>query len=201
MRLYYSPGAGSMAVHIILRESGLPFDLEKVNLHKQQTVSGEDYSQINPKSYVPALELDDGQLLTEAAVILQYIADQKPKANLAPRSGTMERYRLMEWLNFLATEVHKQFSPLFNPKITPEAKQAQIRYLGRRFDYLAEHLTDSPYVLNGRFTVGDAYLFTLLNWTALLGVDLGKWPALRDYMARIGERPAVREAMKAEGLV
>jgi glutathione S-transferase len=200
MKLYFAPGACSMAPHIVLREAGIPFDLEKVDLTKHQTAGGEDYYKINPKGYVPALKLDNGQLLTEGPAITQYLADQRPASGLAPQTGTMERYRLMEWLNFLTSEIHKQFAPLFNPKIIPEWKENQLNTLSRRFDYLAQSLDGKQYLMGDKFTVADAYLFTLLNWSNFLKVDLGKWPKLKDYMARVAARPAVKDAMKAEGL-
>jgi len=200
MKLYFSSGACSMAPHMILREAGYTFDLEKVDLATKKTASGEDYAKVNPKGYVPALRLDDGEILTEAAVILQYLADQKPESGLAPKPGSMERYRLMEWLNFVTSEVHKQFGPLFNPKITPEWKENQLDVLRRRFDYLSEKLNGKAYLMGDKFTVADAYLFTVLNWSNLLKVDLGKWPRLKDYLARLAARPAVKEAMKAEGI-
>jgi glutathione S-transferase len=200
MKLYFSPGACSMAPHIILREAGYKFDLEKVDLASKKTAHGEDYTAVNPKGYVPALETDEGQVLTEASVVAQYLADQKPESGLAPKPGTMERYRLMEWMNFVSTEVHKQFGPLFNPKITPEWKQNQLDTLARRFTYLNEKLNGNAYLMGNRFTVADAYLFTVLNWTNRFKIDLEKWPAIKDYIGRIAERPAVKEAMKAEGL-
>lgn len=200
MKLYFSPGACSMAPHIVLRESGCAFDLEKVDLATKKTASGEDFTKVNAKGYVPALQLDDGQVLTEAGVILQYLADQMTESALAPKPGTMERYRLMEWLTFISSEVHKQFAPLFNPKITPEWKANQLNALGRRFDYLNKKLNGSPHLMGDKFTVADAYLFTVLNWSNRLNVDLGKWTRLKDYMARVAARPAVAEAMKAEGL-
>jgi glutathione S-transferase len=200
MKLYFAPGACSLATHIVLREAGYTFDLEKVDLAKKQTASGEDYTQINPKGYVPALRLGNGEVLTEAAVTLQYLADQKPESGLAPKTGTMERYRLMEWLNFTSSEIHKQFGPLFNPKITQEWKENQLDLLSRRFDYLTERLKGKPYLMGEQFTVADAYLFTVLNWSNLFKVDLGKWPTLKDYITNVAARPAVREAMRAEGL-
>jgi glutathione S-transferase len=200
MKLYFAAGACSMAPHIVLREAAYTFDLESVDLAKKQTASGEDYTRINPKGYVPALRLDNGEVLTEVAVVLQYLADQKPESGLAPKTGTMERYRLTEWLNFVSSEIHKQFAPLFNPKITTEWKANQLDLLGRRFDYLTERLNGKSYLMGDRFTVVDAYLFTVLNWSALLKVDLGKWPTLKDYIARVAARPAVQEAMSAEGL-
>ena len=200
MKLYLAAGACSMAPHIVLREAAYTFDLERVDLAKKQTASGEDYTRINPKGYVPALRLDNGEVLTEVAVILQYLADQKPESGLAPKTGTMERYRLMEWLNFVSSEIHKQFGPLFNPKITVEWRENQLDLLGRRFDYLIERLNGKPYLMGDQLTVADAYLFTVLNWSPLLKVDLGKWPRLKDYITRVAARPAVKEAMSAEGL-
>ncbi len=200
MKLYYAPGACSMAPHITLREAGYKFDLERVDLAKKQTASGEDYMRINPKGYVPALGLDDGQILTEVAVILQYLADRKPESGLAPKAGTMDRYRLMEWLNFIAAEIHKSLGALFNPKITPEWKENQIGLFGRRCDFLARKLDGDQYLMGEKFSVADAYLFTILNWTHFLHVDTSKWPTLKDYQARVAARPAVVETMKAEGL-
>ncbi|HZC03164.1 MAG TPA: glutathione transferase GstA [Gammaproteobacteria bacterium] len=200
MKLYFAAGACSMAPHIVLREAAYTFDLERVDLAKKQTASGEDYTRINPKGYVPALRLDNGEVLTEVAVILQYLADQKPESGSAPKTGTMERYRLMEWLNFVSSEIHKQFGPLFNPKITVEWRENQLDLLGWRFDYLIERLNGKPYLTGGQLTVADAYLFTVLNWSPLLKVDLGKWPRLKDYITRVAARPAVKEAMSAEGL-
>jgi len=201
MKLYFAPGACSMAPHIVLREAGLPYELEQVDLAKHQTASGDDYTKINPKGYVPAIKLDNGEILTEAATILQYLADQKPASGLTPPAGTMEHYRLLEWLNFIASEVHKQFGPLFNPKITTEWKQSQLNALSRRFDYLTERFSGRQYLLGDKFTVADAYLFTILNWSNFLKVDLGKWPTLKSYMARVAARPAVKETMTKEGLI
>jgi glutathione S-transferase len=201
MRLYFAPGACSMAPHIVLRTAGFTFELEKVDLAKKRTASGEDYNKINPKGSVPAIQLDDGQILTEAAVILQYLADQKPESGLAPRPGTMERYRLMEWMNFITSEVHKQFGPLFNPKVTGEWKENQLNLLGSRFDYLTKRLEGKQFLMGDKFSVADAYLFTVLNWSNFLKVDLEKWPTLKDYMGRVAARPGVKETMKAEGLI
>jgi glutathione S-transferase len=200
MKLYFAAGACSMAPHIVLREAACTFDLESVDLAKKQTSGGENYLSINPKGYVPALKLDDGEVLTEVAVILQYLADQNPGSGLAPKMGAMERYRLMEWLNFVSSEIHKQFAPLFNPKITAEWRANQLEVLGRRFDYLAQRLNGKPYLMGDQFTVADAYLFTVLNWSSLLKVEFGKWPILQDYVTRVAARPAVKEAMRAEGL-
>lgn len=201
MKLYYYPGACSMAPHIILREAGYKFDLDKVDFESMKTASGEDYRKVNPKGYVPAIKLDDGKILTEVAAILQYLADQKPQSGLAPKAGTMERYRLMEWLNFVATEIHKSLGAFFNPKMIPEWKEAQLALVSKRFDYLVSALDGKQYLMGDKFSVVDAYLFTVLNWTNFHKIDIGKWPVLKDYMARIAARPKVREAMKAEGLV
>jgi len=201
MKLYYYPGACSMAVHIALREAGIPFDLDKVDLAKHQTANGEDYYKINPKGYVPALRLDDGQVLTEDAVLLQYVADQKSASGLAPKAGTMERYRVMEWLNFISSELHKTLGALFNPKITPEWKDNQVALFGRRCDFLVQQLGGKPHLTGDKFTIADAYLFTILGWANLFKLDMSKWPALQSYAARITARPAVKDAMKAEGLL
>ena len=201
MKLYYYPGACSMAPHIVLLEAGYTFDLDKVDLANKRTASGEDYSKVNPKGYVPAIKLDDGQVLTEVAVILQYLADQKPQSGLAPKAGTMERYRLIEWLNFVATEIHKTLGALFNPKITPDWKENQLTLFGKRCEILTRNLGGKQYLMGDKFSLADAYLFTILNWSNFLNVDMSKWPELKDYMARVAAHPAVKEAMKAEGLV
>ena len=199
MKLYYSPGACSLASHITLKELGLPFEAVAVDLAKKTTSSGADFNAINPKGYVPALELDDGQILTEGTAILQYLADLKPAAGLAPPPASFERYRLQEWLGFINSEVHKSFSPLFNPA-TPEATRENAKaLLARRFQFIANALPAREYLL-GRFTVADAYLYTVLSWAPKLGVDLASFPALVAYHARIGERAAVKAARAAEGL-
>jgi glutathione S-transferase len=200
MKLYYAPGACSMAPHIVLREAGFKFDLEKVDIPNKKTEGGDDFWKINPKGYVPALRLDDGQVLTEVGVICQYLADQKPESGLAPKLGTMERYRLMETVNFTATEVHKQIGALFNPMMTPVMKEVQRGTIERRFNALEKSLEGKQYAMGDKFSVGDAYLFTVLNWTNLHKIDLGKWPNIKSYMGRVGARPAVQETLKAEGL-
>jgi glutathione S-transferase len=200
MKLYYVPGVCSLASHIALREAGLPFTLDKMDRDTRVTESGEHYLQLNPKGSVPALRLDNGEVLTEGAVILQYIADQAPQSGLAPALGSMERYRLMEWLNYIATEVHKQFSPLFNPKLPPEWRENQLNVLAKRFDALSERLGKQPYLMGERFTVADAYLFVVLRWSARLKIDLSAWPVLTAYLARVTARPAVAAALQAEGL-
>jgi glutathione S-transferase len=200
MKLYHSPAACSLAPHIALYETGLPFTAAKVDLRTHKLADGTDYYAINPKGYVPLLELDNGERLAEVAVILQYIADRKP-GTIAPAFGTMERYHLMEWLNFIATEVHKQYSPLWNPGTPDATKEVQRTKLATRFDYIARTLANQPYLTGETFTVADAYLFTVLNWSNMLKVDLAPWPALREFQARVAARPNVRKAMQAEGLI
>ena len=199
MKLYYSPGACSHAVHIVLRELKYKFDIEKVDLAAKKTETGEDYLAINPKGYVPALKLDDGTVLTEVGVIIQYLADQKPRRGLAPKPRTPERYKLMEWLNFTATEIHKGISDFYNPKLTPEWREAKLDRLGKRFDFLNKALGANEYLM-GEFSIADAYLFTVLNWTKRLNIDVSNWPNIQSFIARIAERNTVKKAMKAEGL-
>jgi len=201
MKLYYMPGACSLSPHIALREAGLSFDLVKVDGKTKKTETGADFNAISPKSYVPLLELDDGQTLSEGAVIVQYIADRKPDAKLAPAAGSPDRYRLQEWLNFIASEVHKGTGPLFNSQLPEAWKTVVLEKLGSRYDYLSKHLEQNQYVMGSAFGVADAYLFTVLNWTNFVGIDLGKWPVLKAYSARIAARPAVQQAMTAEGLL
>ncbi|MBL8834863.1 MAG: glutathione transferase GstA [Alphaproteobacteria bacterium] len=200
MKLYYAPGACSLSPHIALREAGLDFDLEQVDLAAKKTRSGADYRAINPLGYVPALQLDDGTVMTEASVIAQYVADATPGAKLAPPAGSRERYGLQTWLNFIATEIHKGIGPLWKPT-TPDAYKETVKQtLAARFDYLSEQLGDKPYLTGDRFTIADGYLFTVLNWTNFLKLDMAKWPKLTAYMARVAARPAVQAALKAEGL-
>jgi len=201
MKLYYTPGACSLAPHIALREVGLNFELEKVDLASKQTEDGGDFTKVNPKGYVPALRLDNGDILTEVAVLLQYIADENPNSQLAPKFGSIARYRLMEWLSFIATEVHKTLGALFNPSITPEWKNSQIATFGKRCDILVEQIDDKPYLLGEQFSIADAYLFTVLGWARFHKVDMSKWPTLTDYMGRVAKRPAVVKAMQMEGLI
>lgn len=197
MKLYMSPGACSLAPHIIAREANLPIELVRVDLRAKRTASGADYRAINPKGSVPALGLDDGTVLTEVGVLVQYLADQRPGARLIPSAGTMERYRLQEWLSFISADVHKLFSPLFNPA-TPEAVKASTKEtLGVRFAYLSKRLDGQSYLM-GDFTVADAYLFTILRWAGLLGIELAPWPLLTGYVARVAERSAVKAALAAE---
>jgi glutathione S-transferase len=200
MKLYYKPGVCSLATHIVLRELDLPFEMEAVDLATRKTTSGGDYLRVNPLGYVPALELDDGTVLIENAAILQYLADSKPAAGLAPAAGTMDRYRLIAWLSFVSSEVHKQFSPFFNPRTPAEWKEVLVARLKTRFEYLARHLQNNAYLMGERFTVADSYLFTVLRWAERFQVDLSPWPALTHYLDRIAKRPAVQAALKAEGL-
>ena len=201
MKLYYFPGACSLSPHIVLREAGLPFTLVKVDPKTKKTETGADYLAVNSKGAVPALQLDDGRVLTEGPAVVQYLADLKPESALAPRAGSFERYQLMEILNYITSEVHKTFTPLFNPASSAEAKEAAVAALGKRFDWLSGILGSKNFLMGNTFTVADAYLFVLLNWTHFVKIDLGKWPALTAYQARIAQRPKVQEAMKAEGLL
>jgi glutathione S-transferase len=201
MKLYYSPGACSLACHIVAREVGYSPELEKVNLAAKKTESGEDYLKINPKGYVPALALDSGEVLTEVAIICQYLADQKPEAGLLAKFGTMERYHQLEALNFAATELHQKFNPLFNPKVAPELKEVLVATVERRIGALENLIGEKEYVAGNNYTIADAYLFTVLNWTKTLNIDLNKWPIVKTYRSRIAARPKVQEALKAEGLV
>lgn len=200
MKLYYTPGACSQAPHIVLHELGLPSEAIKVDLVKHTLPDGSDYRAINPKGYVPLLELDDGTRISEASVIVQYLADQKP-GELAPKFGTPERWRLMEWLAFISTEIHKGFGPLWNPSTPPEVRERTVQALGNRFGYVAKTLEKQPYLTGDRFTIADAYLFVVLNWSGLHKVDLGPWPALQQFQQRVASRPAVQATLKAEGLV
>ena len=201
MKLYYSPGACSMAVHIVLNEGGFSYDTEQVDLASKKTAGGADFTSINPNGYVPALELDNGEVLTEAAVILGYLADQVPERKLAPAAGSMARYRLQEKLNFITTELHKGFGSLFNPAMPEDWREQVKKGLGKRLDYMAGQLGNGKYLLGEQFSIADAYLFTILGWSRLVGVDLTPWSVLADYTARVAERPAVQAAMKAEGLL
>ena len=201
MKLFYKPGACSLTPHIILHEAGLPFEMEKVDFATKKTDAGADYLALNPKGYVPALRLDDGQLLTEVAAIVQYLADRVPEKQLLPPAGTLERYRVQEWLSYISGELHKSFSPLFNPKAPEEWKLLVKEMLARRIDFIAKHLEGKDYLMGGTFTVADAYLFNVLNWTRLVKVDLTPWPVLKAFSERVAARPAVRAAMIEEGLI
>jgi glutathione S-transferase len=201
MKLYYSPGACSLSPHIVMLEAGLDATLIKVDTKTHKTQDGGDFYALNPKGYVPLLELDDGQRLSEGPVIVQYIADRKPASRLAPAAGTMERYRLQEWLNFITSELHKQFGPLFQATTPAEYKETLKEKISKRFDWVSSELEGKDYLMGSTFTVADAYFFTMLHWTKFVGIDLARWPVLVAYQARVAARPKVREALLAEGLI
>jgi len=201
MKLYYSPGACSLSPHIVAREAGIPIQLQKVNTKDKSMEGGGDFWQVNPRGYVPVLELDNGERLAEGPAIVQYLADQKPEAGLAPKAGTLERYRLQEWLNFITAELHKQFSPLFKPNTPEDYKPIAKQNIATRFDWLDKQLAGKDYLTGKQFTVADAYLFVMLNWTKPTQIDLAKWPNLVAFQKRVAARPKVKEAMQAEGLI
>lgn len=201
MKLYFSPGACSLSPHIVLHEAGLDFSTEKVDLRSKQDSTGADYTRINQKGSVPALALKDGAVLTEGPAIIQFLADLVPEKQLVPQAGSFERYRLMEWLNYISSEVHKGFGPLFNRGASAEARDGAISALTVRFGHLARSLEGRDYLMGERFTVADAYLFTVLNWTGFTGIDMAPWPVLQAFQARVAARPAVRQALRAEGLL
>ncbi|BCH26563.1 glutathione S-transferase [Mesorhizobium sp. L-8-10] len=204
MKLYYATGTCSLSPHIVASEAGIPLELERVDIMKSPHVTdaGADFTTVNPNGYVPALRLDDGSLLTEGTAIVQYLADLKPEADLAPPAGTPERYRLQSWLNFVATELHKMYSPwLFHPEYGAQAQDVARGIIGRRLAFVDDHLASSGRFLAGdRFSAADAYLFTIVGWSAFAKVDLSGFPHLRAFMERVGARPRVREAMQSEGM-
>jgi glutathione S-transferase len=201
MKLYYSPGACSLASHITLREAGAAFDLEKVDVKQKKTEHDADFWAINPKGYVPALALDSGEVLTEGAAILQYIADQHPAAGLAPTAGTLQRARLQEQLNFVATELHKAFTPLFNPAASDADKAAGRQRVEQRLGLIEKQLVDGrSFLLGDSFSVADAYLFVVAGWTKHFGIDLAAWPQVAALCQRVAARKSVQAALKAEGL-
>jgi glutathione S-transferase len=201
MKLYYSPSACSLSPHIVAEEAGLAIELDKVDFATKQTASGKDFRAINPKGYVPALELDSGELLTEGPAIVQYLADQKPASGLAPANGTLARYQLQSMLNYISTELHKTYSPLFAPNTPAEVRQERMEYLRKRYALFAPQLETKPYVFGDTFSVADAYLFTVTRWARFVKLDLSGLPFLQAYVDRIAARPAVHAALKAEGLV
>lgn len=201
LKLFYKAGACSLASHIALEESGLAYTTEAVDLKSKTTASGADFSQINPKGYVPALLLDSGELLTEGPAIMQYVADQAPAKHLAPLADAMARYRLQSWLTFIGTELHKNFSPFFTPGVGSDSRAIAMATLERRLAYVAQHIDDKQFLLGDDFSIGDGYLFTVLGWAKHVNLDLGKWPALVAYQERVGARHGVQAAMKAEGLL
>jgi glutathione S-transferase len=201
MKLYFSPGACSLSPHIVLTEAGLPFEKVRADTRSKTLEGGGDFRAVNPLGYVPVLELDDGTRLTEGPAIVQYIADQVPEKNLAPRAGTLERTKLQSWLNFVTSELHKSFSWLFNPSMPEEGKKIVRERLGTRFAYLDKHLTGNDYLMGKDFSVADAYCFVVSNWAARTDVDLSPHANVLAYRKRVGGRPAVQSAMKAEGLI
>ena len=202
MKLYFSPGTCSFSPHIVLREAGLDIELVKVDLKTRKVVSdGSDFSAINPKGYVPVLELDNGERLTEGPAIVQYLADLKPAANLAPPAGSFERVRLQEWLGFINSELHKGFGPLFKPNTPAEYKDIARQNLSTRLGYVADQLAGRDFLTGERFTVADAYLFTVIGWGKWVGIDIAQWPALLAYQERIAKRPSVAAALAAESAV
>jgi glutathione S-transferase len=198
MKLFYAPGACSLSPQIALREAGLPFELVKVDLRAKKTEKGDDFLAINPRGYVPALQLDNGEVLAEGVAIVQYIADQKPESNLAPKAGTMERYRLQEWLTFISSELHKGFSPLFNPAIPDDVKKVFRDRLTLRFGALDKALAGRQYLMGSQFTVADGYFYNMTRWAKRVNLDLSAFPNVTAVAARIEARPKVQEAVQAE---
>ncbi|HEX6995289.1 MAG TPA: glutathione transferase GstA [Gammaproteobacteria bacterium] len=201
MKLYYAPGACSLSPHIVAREAGIELALEKVDIGTKRTESGRDFLAVNPKGYVPALELDDGEILTEGPAVVQYLADLKPESGLAPPYGTMERYRLMEALAFISSEIHKGYGPLFDPRLTAEARAERVAYMQKRFGLVERMLDGRPFLLGERFTCADAYLFVMANWKDYLKVDLSAFANVLAFHARVAARPAVQAALREEGLI
>ena len=201
MKLYYATGACSLSPHIVALEAGIALELEKVDGATKRTASGEDFLKINPKGYVPALQLDNGEVLTEGQVLVQYLADQKPESGLAPAYGTLARYRLQEMLGYINSELHKGYSPLFNPNTPAEVKQQQKETLRKRYVLPESVLARQEWLLGDHFTGADAYLFTITNWASHVGLDLSQFKALTAFQQRVAARPAVQAAMEAEGLI
>jgi len=201
MKLYYTPGACSLAPRIIACEAGLEMEYDKVDLKTQTTASGRNFIKINPKGHVPALALHTGDILTEVPVILEYLADQVPAARLLPKLGSLERYRVREWVDFTGYELHKGFEPLWIAPMPPKARQLAVNHLQRRFAYLDGCLQKRPYLAGEHFTVADAYCFTVLSWARFHRLDLSPHAALAEYMLRVSARPMVQRALQAEGLV
>ena len=200
LELYYSPGACATAAHIVANEAGVPVDPIKVDLKSHWTADGRDFHEINPRGYVPALRLDDGEVITEAAVVLQYLADQAPGSAIMPAPGTIERVRVQEWLAFVGTELHKSFSPLFDPNSAEAVRAASHAKLQPRLEELDGLLAERPYLAGSAFTAADAYAFIVLGWSGHVGIDLVPYPNIQAYLARIAERPKVRLTLEEEGL-
>jgi glutathione S-transferase len=201
MKLFYAPGACSLSPNIVAREAGIELRLQKVDLKTKTVTSADDFWAINPKGYVPALELDSGEVLTEGPTIVQYLADLKPQSGLAPSAGTVERYRLQEMLGYINSEIHKTYSMLFKPNIPQEVRAEREEYLQKRYALLDEKLAGRQYLFGDKFTVADAYLFTVTNWARTVKADLSKFANLQKFQERVAARPAVKAAMQAEGLV
>jgi glutathione S-transferase len=201
MKLYYSPGACSLSPHIVATEAGIPLELVKVDVKAKTIAGGADYLAINPKGSVPALGLDNGEVLTEGPAIVQYLADLKPESKLAPPNGTFPRVRLQETLNYITSEIHKTYSPLFNPQATAEVRAERIAYLRKRYALLDKQLANRKYLFGDQFTVADAYLFVVTRWSVLLNVDLSEFKNLQAFQTAVGARPGVQAAMKAEGII
>jgi glutathione S-transferase len=201
MKLYYAPGACSLAPHIVAREAGLALDIERVDLKNRTTESGQSFAAINPKGYVPALGLANGEVLTEVSALVQYLAEQAPAAGLMPQAGSPERYRALEWIGFVSTEIHKGFGALWNPASPDEVKQAARDRLFQRFALVDKHLAGKSYLMGDTFTAADAYLFAVTNWTNFHGMSLEAYANLTAFMARMAARPKVQEALRAEGLL
>jgi glutathione S-transferase len=201
MKLYYSQGACSLSPHIVARELGLDIQLEKVNTKSHTYNGGSDYYAVNPKGYVPALEISPGEVLTEGPAIVQYLGDRKPGSGVVPAAGTLERYRQQEMLGYINSEIHKTYSPLFNPAILPEVADERRAYLKKRYKLLDEKLAGKQYLFGDRFTAADAYLFTVTNWAPHVKLDLSEFTHLAAFQKRVAERPAVQQAMKEEGLL
>lgn len=201
MKLYYSPGACSLASHIVLNETGQAYETVKVDLKTKTTQDGEDFTKINPYGYVPSIKLDNGVVLNEGVAILQYLADKSPDANLAPANGSFERYKLQSMLTFINSELHKMIGGLFNPTLTEEARQAVIARINSRLNTFSEQLGDDKYAVNNQYSVADAYLFTIMGWLKIFKIDINQWPKLATHSAMMLQRPAVQAALKAEGLI
>ena len=201
MKLYYAPGVCSLSPHIVLEEAGLKYSLVKTDIRAKTVEGGNDYKKTNPLGYVPALELDDGTILTEGPAIVQYIADKVPEKKLAPANGTLERYKMQSWLNFVSSEMHKGFSPLFNPAMPEDGKKIARERLIARLEHVDKHLATHDYLMGKSFSLPDAYLFTVLRWTVPTKIDLAPFPHLQAFMTRMEARPAVKAAMKSEGLI
>lgn len=201
MKLYYAPGACSLSPHIVAREAGIELELMKVDTGTKKMADGGDFYEVNAKGYVPALRLDNGDVLTEGPAIVQYLADQKPRSGLVPKCGDMERYRVQEMLGYINSEIHKTYGAMFNPQITPEHRQDRVAYLKKRYPLVEKQLEGRDYLYGSQFTVADAYLFVVTNWARHLKVDLAEFPNLLTFQKRVAARPAVQAALRAEGLI